>query len=313
MTRFTDIARWRPLGPGNPPGRMARHDIICLHTMVGFLASTDTMFKRNGYVGVESHFGIGGTWGSDKNDDLDGVAYQWVDTEFRADANLDGTHRIVSIETADNAPQAARDIAPWTPKQCATIIRLVAALCRRYDIPAELVADSKPGRRGIAYHRQGIDPWRVAGGEIWSKSRGKECPGDRRIEQIRATIIPGVRAALAGKTPTVTDQEGSIVAWNDQHGLTDTDAKIYGGKEGDKRSESAFLRYPPGVERLRSEQKASIKSLTAQLGALTATMNAVLAAVQDGGGLTAEQATEAARVGAQEALKALGNDLIDGQ
>jgi hypothetical protein len=196
MARLTEIARWRPLGPGNPPSRMARHDIICLHTMVGYLASTDTMFKRQGYTGVESHFGVGGTWGSDKNADLDGVIYQWVDTTYRADANLDGNHRIISIETADNAPQSAADIDEWSPAQCHSIIRLVAALCKLYDIPAELVPDSKSTRRGIGFHRQGINPWRVAGGELWSASRGKECPGDRRIAQIRSTIIPGVRAVL---------------------------------------------------------------------------------------------------------------------
>jgi hypothetical protein len=199
MTRFTDIARWRPLGPGNPPTRMARHDIICLHTMVGYLKSTDDMFDDQGYTGVESHFGVGGIWGSDKAAKLDGVIYQWVDTEYRADANLDGNHRLISIETADNTPQRAADILAWTPNQVRAIIRLVAALCKHYDIPAVLVPDSKPGRRGIAYHRQGIDPWRVSGGETWSSSRGKECPGDRRIAQIRNEIIPGVRAALAPK------------------------------------------------------------------------------------------------------------------
>jgi len=199
MTRFTDIAHWRPLGPGNPPSRMDRHDIICLHTMVGYLKSTEDMFDNQGYTGVESHFGVGGKWGSDASAGLDGIIYQWVDTEYRADANLDGNHRLISIETADNAPQRAADIQAWTPNQVRAIIRLVAALCRRYDIPAELVPDSKSGRRGIAYHRQGIDPWRVAGGETWSNSRGKECPGDRRIAQIRNEIIPGVRAALAPK------------------------------------------------------------------------------------------------------------------
>jgi hypothetical protein len=211
MAWLTDIARKRPLGPGNPPTRMARHDIICLHTMVGYLTSTDIMFKREGYTGVESHFGIGGVWGSDKNGDLDGIIYQWVDTDYRADANLEGNHRLLSIETADNAPQKAGDVLPWTPKQCAAIIRLVADLCRRYDIPAVLVPDSKPGRRGIGYHRQGIDPWRVDGGELWSAARGKECPTDARIAQISTVIIPGVKAALKPVTP----QEEFIMASKD--------------------------------------------------------------------------------------------------
>jgi hypothetical protein len=210
--RFESIAEWRPLGAGNPPTKMARHDIICLHTMVGYLTSTDTMFRKQGYTGVESHFGVGGKWGSDVNrsQNRDGLIYQWVDTTYRADANLDGNHRLISIETADNAPQKASDIESWTPKQVRSIITLVAALCRAYDIPAELVPDSKPGRRGIAYHRQGINPWRVDGGETWSNSRGKECPGDRRIAQIKNEIIPGVRAALAPKVEDIMASKAEL-------------------------------------------------------------------------------------------------------
>jgi hypothetical protein len=285
---------------------MTRHDIICLHTMVGFLTSTDAMFMKNGYAGVESHFGVGGIWGGDKAADLDGVVYQWQDTEFSADANLNGNRRLISIETADNAPKSAKDIEPWTPKQCAAIIALVARLCAKYDIPAELVPDSKPTRRGIAYHRQGIDPWRVDGGEVWSSARGKECPGDRRIEQITAEIIPGVRSALAGGVTT----EDSM-AWTDEHKLTELDAKIYGEKKGDLRSESAFIRYPPGVERLRQEMKAANAALAALVGAQNGAIAALTAALKDGGSLTEQQAQAAAQAGAEAALRALGEPVID--
>lgn len=140
---------------------------------------------------------------------------------------------------------------------------------------------------------------------------GRKSDPDFDMGQFRKRVA-SVNLAAKPATATPSPEEESIVAWNDQHGLTETDAKIYGQKEGDKRSESAFLRYPPGVERLRSEHKAAIKSLTAQLGALTATMNAVLAAVADGGSLTPEQATAAAREGALAALQVLGRDILDG-
>lgn len=296
---------WRPLSSHQTQAKMSRHDIICLHTMVGYLKSTDTLFKQNGFTGVESHFGVGGIWGPDQEAGLDGVVYQWQDTTYRADANLDGNHRLISIETADNAPKLASDIKPWTAKQVRAIIKLVAALCQRYDIPAELVPDSKPNRRGIAYHRQGINPWRVSGGELWSSARGKECPGDKRIAQIKSVIIPGVRNVLAGK-----DIEEDGVAWNDDHHLTETDAKIYGQKEGELRSESAFIRYPPGVERLRQEMKQANKTLTALIGAQNATISALTAALQSGGSLTEAQAQAAARSGAEAALHALGEQLV---
>jgi hypothetical protein len=297
---------WRPLSSNQTQAKMARHDIICLHTMVGYLTSTETMFKKDGYTGVESHFGVGGIWGSDKGHDLDGVVYQWQDLTYRADANLDGNHRLISIETADNAPRSAADIEPWTAKQCTAIIKLVAALCRRYDIPAKLVPDSKSTRRGIGYHRQGINPWRVSGGELWSSAQGKECPGDRRIAQLRSVIIPGVQRVLAGKP--IEEDDG--VAWSDQHKLTESDAKIYGEKEGSLRPEGAFIRYPPGVERLRQEMKAANKTMTALIGAQNGAIAALTAALQGGTSLSAEQAQAAARAGAEEALTALSEPVV---
>jgi hypothetical protein len=306
---FTEASRRRPLAAGNPTnGRMDRHDIVCVHTMVGYLTSTERMFRVNGYTGVESHFGIGGIWGGDLAAELDGVAFQFVSTEFRADANLDGTHRIVSIETADNAPAKASGILPWTPKQCRKLIELIAAICKRYDIPAELVPDSRPGRRGIAYHRQGIDPWRVAGGEIWSKSRGKECPGDARIAQLKSVIIPGVRAILAGKPTTEQKDDEMSKGFDDDHTLTDADAAAYGSgtKKGDKKSYDEIVRFPPATARLRRE-------MTAQIGALTGLVTQILEAVKDGGGLTPEQAKAAAEAGARAALGELKDALPDGE
>ena len=190
-------AAWKPLAAGNPPHRMARYDIVCLHTMVGNLAGTYDYFKQNGWSGTESHFGVGGKWGRDVAAKLDGVVWQFVDTGYQADANLEGNPRIVSIETADNAPSTPAKIEAWTPKQFEALAQLVAHLCTAHDIPAVLIPDSKPFRRGIGYHRQGcehslgvgkVPGFLVAGGERWSTSRGKECPGPARIAQIPALI-----------------------------------------------------------------------------------------------------------------------------
>jgi hypothetical protein len=208
-------AKYRPLERTQGQSRMARHDIICLHTMVGSLTSTDAFFKRGGWSGTESHFGVGGKWGADATHGLDGEIYQWQDTEYVAHANLEGNHRVISVETADNAPNLPSQIKPWTPAQLDAIVRIIAWACRKYEIPAVLIPDTKPGRRGIGYHRQGCEHSRgigkvpgflVAGGERWSTSRGKECPGAQRIAQIPG-IITRVRAALAPKpvkpaTPT---------------------------------------------------------------------------------------------------------------
>src|SRR5215207_1024639 len=117
-------ARWKPLG-AQTETRMTGHDIVCLHTMVGYLTSTDRYFRiynGEGYRGTESHFGIGGKWGPDLGGDLDGAVWQWQDLDYQASANLDGNDRVISIETADNAPQYPDDLEPWTPAQLSAII-----------------------------------------------------------------------------------------------------------------------------------------------------------------------------------------------
>lgn len=198
MARYPG-AQWRPLAADwNRQRRMERHDIICLHTMVGSLSGTDAYFKKNGYGGTESHFGIG----------HDGTNYQWCDTEFRADANLDGNHRIISIETADTGPGFARwntndgsQVPAWTDAQVEEIAATVAWCCTVHDIPCQLIPDSRPERRGVGYHRQGCDgnfpDRRVPGGERWSSAAGKVCPGNRRIAQI-PKIIEKARRIMGG-------------------------------------------------------------------------------------------------------------------
>ena len=185
---------WDPLGPQTQP-RMTRHDIVCFHTMVGSLAGTNSMFHDQGYNGTESHFGVGG----------DGTTRQWQDTDYTADANLNGNHRIISIETADYGEPAfgkwdtgnSALVPAWTDAQIRALAEITAACCEAYSIPLALVPDSLPIRRGIAYHRQGIDPWRVPGGEQWSAARGKACPGDRRIAQV-GQVIELARHLTAG-------------------------------------------------------------------------------------------------------------------
>ncbi len=190
------LAQWKPLGddPTHQP-LMSKYDLVIIHTMVGTLAGTDAMFRSGGYVGVESHFGTGY---------IDGkcVAYQWTDTARTADANLDANPRAISIENADTAtPYPAwkgSDVPPFTDDQCELIAQICAWACKTHGIPAQLAPDSRPTSRGIAWHRQGIDPYRVSGGEKWSDSYGKVCPGDARIEQVKGVIVPRVQEILGG-------------------------------------------------------------------------------------------------------------------
>lgn len=188
-------AAYRPLGPQTQP-RLGTHEVVCLHTAVGSLAGTDSYFRDQGFGGTESHFGVGGKWGPDAAAGLDGVVYQWQDLDYTADANYEGNDRVISIETADNAPQLPADIEAWTPAQLDAIVALVAWLCRTYDIPARLVPDTRPGTRGIGYHAQGTAASLPAGWERWSTTVGKPCPTTRRINQLISVVIPRVQLAL---------------------------------------------------------------------------------------------------------------------
>ena len=198
-----------PLGPQTQPP-MSRHDVICVHTMVGYLVSTDKFFRISngaGYDGTESHYGIGGRWGPDLGGGWDGAIWQWQALLRTADANFQGNPRVISIETADNA---ARPIEPWTLSQVASLVDLIAWLCtpaahagcprdwtcHREGIPAVLVPDTQSNRRGLAYHAQGAAEHTV--GEWWSTSPGKDCPTNARISQFKNVVIPGVQRRLAG-------------------------------------------------------------------------------------------------------------------
>ena len=178
-------------------GRMKSYQGICLHTMVGTLAGTDSMFQKDGTVGTESHFGVG----------EHGEIYQWVDTAYTADANYLGSGHVISIETADYAGSFGRwntagdNVPYWNDKQIASIVRIILWAAAEHDIPIRQMKDVTD--RGIGYHAMGVPrnglPTRLQGTRYqWSKYPGKVCPGKKRISQV-PTIV---KLAQQGTTPT---------------------------------------------------------------------------------------------------------------
>lgn len=186
--------------------------------MAATFDGTDRDFHARGYHGLESHFGVSGA----------GRVKQWQDLDFQADANFNGNHRCISIETADKGETfpswTKSDVPPWTDAQIDAIVPLVRWLCDTFDIPLELIPDAKPGRRGIAYHRLGVPhsthdpnapggPWHGPGCELWTdpeKGLGKVCPGDRRIAQLKAIVIPRVQGRRMMRAATTQSEEDDI-------------------------------------------------------------------------------------------------------
>jgi N-acetylmuramoyl-L-alanine amidase len=130
----------------------------------------------------------------------DGSVEQYIDTAFQSSADLEGDHDIISVESWDD--HRVRD---WTPEQVEACAKLAAWCNKVHDIPLEQLPSSRPGLSGVGWHRLGIPPsptgsftepagqllgGQVAGGETWTLSPGKLCPGDPKIRGVVDAIIP---------------------------------------------------------------------------------------------------------------------------
>jgi hypothetical protein len=173
--------------------------------MVGYLTSTDRYFRSGASGGIESHFGVGGKWGTDLPAGLDGVIWQWRDTSEQADANLHANGFAISVETADNAPRSAADLAAWTPKQVAALIRLGRWARQTHGIPPRICRT--PTDAGFGWHAMWGAP------SPWTPSSGKVCPGARRIAQLRTVILPAI---FATTTPVPVPVEDDLPYTKDE-------------------------------------------------------------------------------------------------
>ncbi|WP_325713760.1 peptidoglycan recognition protein family protein [Pseudonocardia sp.] len=177
---------------------MAAYRRYGLHTAVSSASSLYNYFAVSGRA--TSHFYI----------PADGSVEQYIDTKFRSTAHLNGNHDTITVETQDIGGPFPKwntngsDVPAWTKQQVEALAKLGAWLHRTHGIRLQLCPNSKPGSLGFAYHRQGIDPWRVSGGEFWSKARGKVCPGDRRVAQI-PQIVNRSRQLVTGVAGGDTD------------------------------------------------------------------------------------------------------------
>ncbi|WP_367137917.1 N-acetylmuramoyl-L-alanine amidase [Saccharothrix sp. HUAS TT1] len=140
--------------------------LVILHTAVSGAESLEGYWNSPGIV-LESHFYVS----------QHGVIYQYVDTNVRADANVNANDFAVSIETWDGG----NPNVPWTDAQVNALVRLVAWICDAHGIPKRL-ANGAYGN-GIGWHNLYAYEW--AGGP-------RACPGPLRIPQARDVIIPRV-------------------------------------------------------------------------------------------------------------------------
>jgi len=184
---FFDLAVQKPLPEAESQPRITPR-IVIVHTMDGSLLGTDNLFRNQSVF--ESHFGIGGpTDGAD----LDGVVFQWMDTDRLADANRHANDFAVSIETSDGGDENR----PWSPKQLDALIRLIGALCDHHSIPRRVVTDPFDATGGLGWHVMfgAPGPW---------TPRAKTCPGPVRIAQLKNTVFPAV---MGQETPLIAQED----------------------------------------------------------------------------------------------------------
>lgn len=181
-------AIWRPLAR-TITSRMTAHNRVNLHVAVSEAASLHGFFSGAGRPW--SHFYVR----------KDGTVEQYVDTDFRSGADLDGNDATISIETQGGVTSPQGE--PWTPEQVEALARLFAWAVQTHGIELRLAESSHLGERsrGLSWHRLGVDGdfpalpdlragrLQRGGGMRYSTARGKVCPGDAKILQ-----APGILA-----------------------------------------------------------------------------------------------------------------------
>jgi peptidoglycan hydrolase-like protein with peptidoglycan-binding domain len=171
---------WYPGAERRPLGAQSenpiRPRIFVVHTMVGHLRGTDGMFRRGGYDGTESHFGIGGP----QDPELDGAVYQWQRLDYSADAQAAGNVYCTSVETADGGDPDN----PWSDAQLLALVKLGTWWARNVDAPARIVTSTS--QHGFSYHRA-FDAW---------NPNKHSCPGTVRLRQYTNVVIPAIAKQL---------------------------------------------------------------------------------------------------------------------
>lgn len=208
MGTFYPLAIQKPI-VRNFGGKRSKTRGAVVHVDAGAAASLQGWFN-NPASGASCHFYVR----------YDGVVEQYLDADLIAWTQRAGNTTCIGIETQGKGE------GQWTAAQLASLVGLLRWLAERYGFPIASMVTSRPAARGIGMHRFGIDPYRVAGGEVWGPY-AKACPGNDRVLQFpkviemvngQAVVIPP--AAPPAAAPAETEAQriarmnaGYSVAW----------------------------------------------------------------------------------------------------
>jgi hypothetical protein len=182
-------AAWRPIPVSPSRPRRAKGRAVVFHVAA---SEATSLFGYFSTASVDSHFYVA----------RDGTIEQYVDTDLQAYASLAANASTISVETQGGVTNP--DGEPWTEAQVQSLARIARWAHDTEGVPLTLMPDSRPSSRGVGWHRLGIDPWRITGGEVWSSSRGKLCPGAAKIGQVPRVV------ALAQGSPAPSPAPGGL-------------------------------------------------------------------------------------------------------
>jgi hypothetical protein len=232
---------------------------LVFHTAVSSATSMHDFFEVDGRA--TPHFYV----------NEQGVIEQYIDTGFRATACLDGNDDCIAVESWDGG-----GIRDWTADQVEACAKIAVFCKTEHNIPLDRLPSSKPGSQGVGWHRLGIDGnfdqppgqllgGRVDGGEHWSESFGKLCPGDPKIHGVVDKIIPRARQLLADRNEMQLSDD--LYPADDHNDTTIGDA-LRRADHLDEFRAAVADRFNIS-DKVAGEQSAALKALTEDVAALT--------------------------------------------
>lgn len=190
-------AIYKPLTVNKGRQRMFVYNRMNLHVAVSEAASLYGAFNRKGQP--DSHFYVRRGTPDQIAKRLPATLEQYVDTIYRANADLEGNDATISVETQGGVTKPNEE--PWDISQLLAMANLYSWAVDVHRLEKKMATSSQLGypSKGLSWHRLGVNGnfpelpnigagrLQRGGGMLYSKSRGKSCPGLAKIEQ-----IPGI-------------------------------------------------------------------------------------------------------------------------
>ena len=210
-------AIYKPLTVNKGRQRMFVYNRVNLHVAVSEAASLYGAFNRKGQP--DSHFYVRRGTPDQIAKRLPATVEQYVDTIYRANADLEGNDATISVETQGGVTKPNEE--PWDISQMLAMANLYSWAVDVHRLEKKMATSSQLGypSKGLSWHRLGVNGnfpelpnvgagrLQRGGGMLYSKSRGKSCPGLVKIEQIpgifELAVFPVASPAPTPKPPVV--------------------------------------------------------------------------------------------------------------